>query len=138
MRAEERSEDVPRRLMSGRWLMGLTLFGGLMLAGCGPFVEVVKLDDVTRSRVRSAVTQYTELPATYTRMEQVEAVSCRQKAWDPPATNQDAIDQLRFKAARLGANGLGDVFCDSEGVFDLGKNCWSSVKCRGTAIRTPQ
>lgn len=54
---------------------------------------------------------------------------------DPPATNEDAIDQLRFKAARLRVNGIMDVFfCDSAGSFDLGKNCWSSVKCRGTAI----
>jgi uncharacterized protein YbjQ (UPF0145 family) len=69
--------------------------------------------------------------------KQVTVLFADLKLWDPPATNEDAIDQLRFKASRLGANGIAQVFCDSGGEFDLGKNCWSSVKCRGTAIEVP-
>jgi hypothetical protein len=84
------------------------------------------------------VKQYIDAPPTYKAIQQIEATSCRSKLWDPPATNEDAIDQLRFKASRLGANGIAEVFCDSGGEFDLGKNCWSSVKCRGTAIEVPR
>jgi hypothetical protein len=127
-----------KRLFSSVSLAGLLLLGGGLAGGCGPFVEVEHLDDTARTRVRSEVKQYTELPASYKVIQQLEATSCRSKLWDPPATNQDAIDQLRLKASRLGANGIAQVFCDSEGVFDLGKNCWSSVKCRGTAVEVPQ
>ncbi len=107
---------------------------GALVAGCGAFVEVVKLDDATRAKARLDVKQYLDPPPIYKVVAQLEATSCRNKAWDPPASNEDAIDQLRFKASRLGANGITQVFCDSAGVFDLGKNCWSSIKCRGTAI----
>lgn len=125
-------------VISSVGLAGLVLLSGVLVAGCGPFVEVVRLDEATRTRVRSDVKQYTDLPPTYKEVQQIEATSCRVGLSDPPATNQDAIDQLRFKASRLGANGIAHVFCDSEGVFDLGKNCWSSIKCRGTAIEVPQ
>lgn len=133
-----RSGDHEGRMISSVGLAGLVLLVGALATGCGPFVEVVRLDEATRTKVRSDVKQYLELPPTYKMIQQLEATSCRAKAWDPPATNQDAIDQLRFKASRLGANGIAQVFCDSEGVFDLGKNCWSSIKCRGTAIEVPQ
>jgi hypothetical protein len=111
----------------------------MLAGGCAPFVEVVKLDDAMRAKARSDVKQYLpgEVPPAAKVVQPLEATSCRLTLADPPATNEDAIDQLRFKAARLGANGLTDVFCDSAGSFDLGKNCWSSVKCRGTAITSP-
>ena len=138
MRAERGSDSRQGMVISSVALTGLVLLGGALTAGCGPFVEVVRLDEAARTRVRSDVKQYIELPPTYKVIQQIEATSCRSKTWDPPATNQDAIDQLRFKASRLGANGIAQVFCDSEGVFDLGKNCWSSVKCRGTVIEVPR
>ena len=137
MAAGRRSDSHQGMAISSIGLAVLMLLGGALAAGCGPFVDVVRLDDATRTRVRLDVKQYIELPPTYKVIQQLEATSCRKKAWDPPATNQDAIDQLRFKASRLGANAIVDVFCDSEGVFDLGKNCWSSVKCRGMAIEVP-
>jgi uncharacterized protein YbjQ (UPF0145 family) len=117
-------------------LAGALLLAATQVAGCAPFVEVVKLDEGARAKARSDVKQYLagEVPATSKVVRQLEATSCRLTMADPPATNEDAIDQLRFKAARLGANGITDVFCDSPGTFDLGKNCWSSIKCRGTAI----
>lgn len=106
----------------------------LGMGACSPFVEVLRLDDFQRNQVRAAVKQYADLPASYTVVKDLDATSCQLGLTDPKATNQDAIDQLLLKASRLGANGLGNVFCDTPGTFDLGKNCWSSIKCRGTAI----
>jgi len=96
-----------------------------MLSACAPFVEMVKLDAAARAKARSDVKQYLpgEIPATAKVVQDLDATSCRLTLSDPPATNEDAIDQLRFKAARLGANGIMDVFCDSAGSFDLRKNC---------------
>ncbi|HKQ58808.1 MAG TPA: hypothetical protein VJY35_13150 [Candidatus Eisenbacteria bacterium] len=116
----------------------LALVLALGLGACSPFVEVIRMDDFQRKQARADVKQYTELPASYTAVQDLEATSCQLGASDPKATNQDAIDQLHFKASRLGANGLANVFCDSPGTFDLGKNCWTSIKCRGTAIKVSQ
>lgn len=121
----------------GWWFRaGAVLLAASVAGGCAPFVEVVKLDPTARAKARSEVKQYLpgEVPSSPRVVQQLEATSCRLTLSDPPATNEDAIDQLHFKAAKLGANGLMDVFCDSAGTFDLGKNCWSSIKCRGTAI----
>ena len=136
MGARGRSDS--RVIISSVDLASLVMLVGALAAGCGPFVEVIRLDDATRTKARSDVKQYLELPQTYKVIQQLEATSCMSKAWDPPATNEDAIDQLRLKASRLGANGIAQVFCDSKGVFDLGKNCWTSIKCRGTAIGVSQ
>ena len=113
----------------------LALALALGLGACSPFVEVIRMDDFQRKQARADVKQYTELPASYSAVQDLEATSCQLGAGDPKATNQDAIDQLHLKASRLGANGLANVFCDSPGTFDLGKNCWTSIKCRGTAIK---
>jgi len=113
-----------------------TLLMATVAGGCAPFVDVVKLDATGRAKARSEVKQYLpgDVPASHKVVQQLEATSCQLTLANPRATNEDAIDQLHFKAARLAANGLMDVFCDSPGAFDLGKNCWSSIKCRGTAI----
>jgi hypothetical protein len=123
--------------MSLAGLARLALLAGMLATGCQPFVEVVRLDEAARVKARSEVKQYLpgELPPNHKVVLQIEATSCRFGLGDPPASNEDAIDQIRFKAAQIGANGITDVFCDSPGAFDLGKNCWSSVKCRGTAIQ---
>jgi S1-C subfamily serine protease len=57
------------------------------------------------------------------------------KLWDPPASQEDAIDQLRYKTQLLGGNAIANVLCESVEGTSLGKNCWSSVTCYGTAIR---
>ena len=134
MGTRRRSDSHQGGMISSISLTSLVLLLGVLAAGCGPFVDVVRLDEATRTKARSDVKQYIDPPPAHRVIQQIEATSCRHLA-DPPATNEDAIDQLRFKASQLGANGIVQVFCDSAGAFDLGKNCWSSVKCRGTAIR---
>ena len=102
----------------------------------GPFVEVLHLNYLQRAQVRSEMKRYTDLPpASYTVVKDLDATSCQSYLESPKATDEDAIDQLLFKASSLGANGLSNVSCGSRHWVDVFKNCWSSVKCRGTAIK---
>jgi hypothetical protein len=57
------------------WLV--VALGGILAAGCGPFVEVVRLDEATRTKVRGDVKQYTDLPSSYKVIQQLEATSTR-------------------------------------------------------------
>ena len=98
-------------------------------------MEVLRIDGLQRSQLSAEIRQYTDLPASYTVVKDLDATSCQSAFSDPKATNQDAIDQLLLKASRLGANGLGNVVCETPHRFDVFKNCWSSIKCRGTAIK---
>jgi hypothetical protein len=109
-----------------------------MTTGCiGPFVEVIKLDEQSVARVRSDVPTYTSEQLkgrTYRVVLPLSATSCKSKFWDPSGTPEDAIDQLRAKAARAGANGILDPLCEAPEGTSLSKNCWQSVTCHAAGI----
>jgi uncharacterized protein YbjQ (UPF0145 family) len=64
----------------------------------------------------------------------MHATSCKNKVWDPPATKGDALQQLRLKALRAGANALVNVNFDEQGTDVWGTNCWQSVTATGDAV----
>ncbi len=110
----------------------------LLVHGCvGPLVPVIKLNRETAMRLRKEISIYeiSQLKDTeFVRIAQVEATSCMNKIWDPPSSEEDALDQLRYKAAAMGANGLTNVICEKCEGTNLAKNCWNSVTCYGVAI----
>lgn len=110
----------------------------LMVAGCvGPFVPVINLDQESAKNLREQVRVFdlAELQDTeYRRLGQIKATSCMNKIWDPPASKEDATNQLRYKASALGGNGLMSLICEKREGTNLLKNCWNSVTCYGAAI----
>lgn len=66
---------------------------------------------------------------------EVTAYSCKQMPTDPPASQGNALTQLRLKALDLGADGIIDVTFDVRGTDAFGTNCWESVQASGTAVR---
>jgi RcsF lipoprotein len=117
-------------------LLAVTLFVG---GGCAPFFEHIKIDPATVDTLRLQTPVYTESDIKgrdYMVIQPVQATSCKGKMWDPSPTAEDATDQLRVKAARLGANGVLNVTCEApRGSVSLNTNCWSSLTCHGAAIR---
>lgn len=115
----------------------LAASGVAMLAGCGSFVEVV---DVSAARAGPAasvqVLTREQLQGRKTEMVQtISATSCKNKIWDPEPTQENAVEQLRVKAARIGANTVTNLFCRPEPNVNLGTNCWSAVVCEAAALR---
>jgi S1-C subfamily serine protease len=106
--------------------------------GCvGPLVPVVKLDQESAMRLRKEIRVFdiAELQnKEYRRIGQIEATSCMNKLWDSPASREDAMDQLRYKASALGGNGITNLTCEQREGTNLAKNCWNSVTCYGVAI----
>ena len=74
---------------------------------------------------------------SYVNMGEIAAISCKNKLWDPGASEANATSQLRFKAFTRHANGLIVWGCESYGA-DLSENCWTSVTCRATMIRVSE
>ncbi len=108
------------------------------VAGCGPFFEHIRIDPTTVDALRVRTPVYTEndlKTRAFSVIQPVTATSCKGKMWDPTPTSEDAVDQLRVKAARLGGNGLANVTCEAPGGTTLTKNCWSSLTCHGAAIK---
>lgn len=108
------------------------------LAACGSFVEVLKVDEMSMEAATSVqVLTREQLQGRKTEMVQtISATSCKNKMWDPEPTRENAIEQLRIKAARIGANTVTNLFCRAEATPNLGTNCWSAVVCDAAAVRT--
>ena len=118
----------------GRFLLSLAL--ALPLLGCvGPLVDTVDVSpQVEQSLVtRVPVFMIGQDPPPASLIGPVEATSCMNKVWDPAASQDNALAQLRLKASQLGGTAVANVACGSDGT-DLATNCWQSVNCRGTAI----
>lgn len=121
-------------------LGALTLVASATITGCAPFIDVEKVDAATAQKLRAQVAVYVQdrlKGRDYKVLQQIEATSCKHLLWDPNATPQDATDQLRLKATRLGANGLLNVSCGGvEGSFErmMSVNCWETVTCKAAAI----
>ena len=51
------------------------------------------------------------------------------------ADERDAIDQLKLKAALLGADAISPPGCGASTGVDWANNCWNSVLCEAAALR---
>lgn len=111
------------------------------LAGCGPnaqlgFIDINKVpsDEMKRSYQVEVYEGSTKHPEVIAHLSNLQATSCKNMTWDPPATKGNALQQLRLKAVQAGANGLINVYFDKQGTDTWGTNCWESVTATGDAV----
>jgi hypothetical protein len=99
---------------------------------------LVRIDDKTALQLRKDISVYrrdtTRCPAGV-RLEEATAVSCKRHFWDK-GNEEDAIDQLRYRAFQLHADAVVDVTCAVPEGISLRKDCWWSNSCRGVVLRT--
>lgn len=110
------------------------------LAGCGPFIQVIRVEDLPpekQSALRSVrVYEAAQLgKLAYDVVGEVTGNSCKGLLWDPPATREDAVDQMKYWARERGANGLTDIRCEEPRGTSLATNCWESLTCSAKALR---
>jgi len=109
-----------------------------MLFGCGPYVPVFKLDELSRKRIDAEITIYAIddlIDKEYSIISPIESISCMNRISDPPASMENAILQLRYNTSVLGGNAVTDLRCDKPVGISIEKNCWSSVTCYAYAIK---
>jgi S1-C subfamily serine protease len=111
----------------------------LLVTACvGPFVSEIDLDASTVSQLRAEVSTTTSNQLAgreYESIGAVTATSCFNNfVTDEMSSTEHAMDQLRYKAAALGANALLNPRCEKEGT-SLIKNCWTSTTCTASAVR---
>jgi hypothetical protein len=75
---------------------------------------------------------------SYEIIQIVEGNSCQNKIWDPPAMRAAAIDQIKFYAHEMGAEGISDVRCSDREGTSVRTNCWELISCTANAIRLNQ
>ena len=109
------------------------------LSGCvGPMVEDIRLTSSAAEELRRDIPTLTtgELDnRSYDVLSSVSATSCFNNfVLDSPASKDKAIDQLRLKARRFGADAIMNPYCAKKGT-SLATNCWYSFYCEAVAIR---
>lgn len=107
----------------------------MLLSGCSvaPLIEHVTVDE-SSAPLRAAVLV---VPGGSASGQAISARSCKKLAWEPDATAEDGIEQLKVKASRLGANAIAGVACEPESPnASMSANCWTAVVCRATALST--
>lgn len=111
------------------------------MTGCvGPLVPVVKISNIPVDLKREVLAMpiYNEsqlFQTSYSVINFVEGISCKNKTWDPAATKTDAINQTKYWAYELGADALINVHCDHPRGTTTTYNCWESITCTAQAIK---
>ena len=67
-------------------------------------------------------------------LKPVSGASVRHLLWDPSPSRHTALEQVKFRAWSVGANGISQVTFRAGGT-DYGTNVWASVECKALAIR---
>jgi hypothetical protein len=112
----------------------------VLLTSCGAFVPVVKLDQLSPEK-RNAVLSVRIFNASqlggmkFDVLNVVEGNSCQNKLSDPPATRAAAIDQAKYFAYEMGADGITNIQCGAREGTSTRTNCWELVSCTAEAIK---
>ena len=134
-------------LVWGAYSMKASKFAAVALlalaGGCAPFVEQIDLTKVAPAEREASINvriynEGTPPPKIAKSVGDVEAYSCKHLLTDPPASRGNALQQLRLKAYRLGADAVIDVVFDTRGTDAYGTNCWETVHAAGVAVVTQQ
>lgn len=112
-----------------------------LLAACGPMPQIEHLDMSEQNKAEIARSMNVQIFEGGTRAPEIEkflasldATSCKNLMWEPPATKGNALRQLRLKAYRIGADAVINVYFDTRGTDAWGTNCWESVTATGDAV----
>lgn len=112
-----------------------------ILVGCvGPLVPVKKIAELPPEERRAVLGLpiYNEaqlVGKTYAVINLVEGISCKNKMWDSAATKTDAVNQAKYWAREMQADGIMNLQCDIPRGTTQTYNCWESITCTGQAIR---
>ncbi len=101
-----------------------------LISGCASYVNTVKVDEATAAKLRSEVTIYDSKKMSgleYEAVQNIQATAC--------ASRENAMDQLRYIAHSVGANGITKIKCGSLLGPSLMQNCLTTVMCEALAIR---
>ncbi len=109
-------------------------------SGCvAPLVDVIDIDEATAISLNEEIAVFSSPDLSgmkYQQLGAITATSCKFRKWDPPATQENAITQLKYISNIQGGNGLAHLICDPMEGTNLEKRCWSSVTCRAVAVKT--
>lgn len=113
----------------------------VFLAGCGLTAgmgRVVRITDLSSEEIARANTMRIYKSGAFPASEnlgRIEGLSCAALA-EERVSEIEALEQLKIKAAKLGATAVTNVACQYNGEIDWQSNCWRTYVCVGDALQT--
>jgi hypothetical protein len=110
-------------------------------SGCAAPIPRIDYYDVETDALRR-IRDMRELDAasieagSYRELGEVDGLYCpTQRAWlDSSEAERLAVDQVKIRAAQLGATHIGTPSCESDGTLDMTNNCMTTLKCKARAF----
>jgi hypothetical protein len=105
--------------------------------GIGPLTNVIdieNLDSVTRQRVDAIKIIEDKNIEEVKILKKIKTTSCKNQINDPPASRQNAIEQLKYIALENNADGIKNIVCSPKEGTSFIKNCWESITCSGDLV----
>ena len=116
----------------------------LLLGGCASSIpRNVKLDDIPADQVARIDALPEVASGKFTKLGDVEGISCNQRATKTSASWEDAVRRTKFRAMQKGANAIADLDCGppTEGPFlsrltgYVASTCKETIRCTASAVR---
>ena len=116
-------------------LLGTCALASLM--GCASNPSVSSLTSAERQKVAEMVVlKAGAIPReSYQILGSVEGIACKRNLYASGSPSMDeAMQGVRIRAAKLGADAVTNVVCEDKREVDWGRNCWQTVVCVGDVI----
>ncbi len=117
-------------------LVGLTLLLGAC-ASAVPQVDFYDTDSASLRRFQTITIIDGAVPAELTELDEVTGLYCkggfRYAEPSDPRARLEAIDQIKLKAAIMGAQYVGEPSCQVSDKTDMVNNCYGALICTAPA-----
>jgi hypothetical protein len=114
----------------------------MCVSGCAAPVTIVDYysvdsDALRKYRRMEVVGEAKFLAGEYARIGRVKGIYCQKQMGDTNTENQrEAIDQVKLKAAKLGATHISALTCTLNEGLDMTNNCFDEIVCKAFALET--
>lgn len=108
---------------------------GILLVGCMSNPRIEDLSSADRAKAASIQIFQGAPDHNYKTIGPVSGLSCnRNKYQVQDISDSEALQGIKIRAARLGADAVINTFCQKNSDADWRNNCWASIKCIGDAV----
>jgi hypothetical protein len=112
---------------------GLLLLASILAAAGCTYIEVVnhydlEVDQLERYKAIKIVDPQQRAQPNYRTLGEIRGLSCAKILGQSPS-EQDAMDQVRLRAAQAGATAMSPPVCEWSGDLDWKNNCWKTIIC---------
>ena len=114
----------------------------LSLGGCSSYVKTMdhydmSIEDLRRSANIYEIPEHEARDQNYTSLGVIEGLACVTDVSATVADRRLAVDQLRLKAATMGADAITRPICEDSESIDWANNCYASTICKSAAVVEP-